>query len=426
MYKANQEALFQQTNQQLISIRQAEIQYYTNVNVAIGTQAALIGGFTYGIFTQNQPNPDYHYSKRFMTGYYVASAVTIASAVHVIINTMLLQVMAPGLALNGPVGSMARAADGMRKEQGQVTYAFGIMMFFFSIATTLSFWAVMDVEAAIVNTIIFGIAARMWYYFGRRVYYRLYWNDQDAFNDDQRESDVDPSDMIQMNPMIANGNGSTNLVNTTDDTNKPEQKSGGRKNSMRMISGIFSKRSSNNADDGKESNSEKTSSATSGDLSPTGNKMNTKNVICEGYFLKRGVLSGEKAGASKWERRYFVLLQNGYLFYYKTRQEYREDPKNSLKERPLELAEFKVVVIQNAKNPLDDDQMSVYSSEGTKSLAKNSEIKMVFQIDLLPIDHLSRRWSLRCDTEEELEMWVEALKEACPQCFENLETVAND
>ncbi len=432
MYKASQEALFQATNQQLVSIRQSEIQYYTNVNVAIGTQAALIGGFTYGIFTQNQPNEDHSYAKRCMTGYYIASAITIACAVHVIINTMLLQVMGPGLALNGPIGSMARAAEGMKIEQNQVTYAFTVMMIFFSIATTLSFWAVMDLEAAIVNTIIFAFAARMWYISGRRVYYRLHWDDRDVFDDEQRESDIDPSDMIQINPMIANGNANNANHNSNGESSsesKQEQPTG-RMSSLRIISGIFSKRSGNDAQEnnnkdplGSNGGNVSPFSGASTDLSQYSSKMASKSVICEGYFLKRGIMTGEKVIGNKWERRYFVLLHNGYLFYYKTRQEFRDDPKNSLKERPLELSEFKIKVIENANNTVEDDKVSVYSSTSSsgRPFGGTDEVKMVFQIDLLPIDRLSRRWSLRCDTEEELEMWVEAMKEASPQCFEQIE-----
>ncbi len=45
MNRANQAALYQATNQGLLSIRQSELNYYVNLNVAFGTQAALIGGF---------------------------------------------------------------------------------------------------------------------------------------------------------------------------------------------------------------------------------------------------------------------------------------------------------------------------------------------------------------------------------------------
>jgi hypothetical protein len=81
------------------------------VNNTIGTQAALIGGFTYSVFTQSQVNDENSYGVHVNSAYYVVSAVTVAAAIHVIIVTMLLQVLGPGLALNGPVGSIARAAE---------------------------------------------------------------------------------------------------------------------------------------------------------------------------------------------------------------------------------------------------------------------------------------------------------------------------
>ncbi len=151
MYKANKEALFQATNQGLISIRQSEINFYLTVNNTIGTQAALIGGFTYGVFSQNQPNLDHAYSHSVQSAYYVITAITIASSVHVIINTMLLQVMGPGLALNGPIGSMARAAEGMKAEQEQIIYAFTVMIAAFAVSTVLSFWTV-EVSVYSINT----------------------------------------------------------------------------------------------------------------------------------------------------------------------------------------------------------------------------------------------------------------------------------
>jgi len=104
MNRANQSALFQQTNIGLLEIRQLELTYYINLNIAFGTQAALIGGFTYGVFTQNQFNEEEDYSETFQSVYWVTSAGTIAASVHVIITTMLLQVLGPGLALHGPVG----------------------------------------------------------------------------------------------------------------------------------------------------------------------------------------------------------------------------------------------------------------------------------------------------------------------------------
>lgn len=104
MNRANQYALFQQTNIGLLGIRQLELNYYINMNIALGTQAALIGGFTYGVFTQNQYDESTDYGWLFQDIYWVVSSGTIAASVHVIVTTMLLQVLGPGLALHGPIG----------------------------------------------------------------------------------------------------------------------------------------------------------------------------------------------------------------------------------------------------------------------------------------------------------------------------------
>eukprot|EP01032_Pedospumella_encystans_P017955 gene17955-20451_t len=182
MNRANQQALFQQTNQGLLGIRQSEVNYYHSLNVAFGTQAALIGGFTYGVFTQNEVNYDNGYVIEDIIAdmYWIISAITIALSVHVILCTMLMQVLGPGLALNGPVGSMARATEGMRLEQQQIIVSFVAMMFTFSTATVLSCWVVMSFEASLGCSVSFLVAASYWYKYCERIYLRFYWNPEEA------------------------------------------------------------------------------------------------------------------------------------------------------------------------------------------------------------------------------------------------------
>jgi hypothetical protein len=189
MNRANQQALFQATNQGLLGIRQQEINYYLNLNLAFGTQAALIGGFTYGVFTQNQLNQENDYGEVFFDICWIMSAATIASAVHVIVNTMLLQVVGPGLALHGPVGSIVRATEGMKVEQKQIVNAFILMMMMFALSTIMSFWVVMNFESALGSTAVFIIAARQWYFYTERIYLRFYWDADKSAWDDRKEDD---------------------------------------------------------------------------------------------------------------------------------------------------------------------------------------------------------------------------------------------
>jgi hypothetical protein len=195
MNRANQHLLFQATNQGLLGIRQSEINYYQSLNVAFGTQAALIGGFVYSVFTQNQINNDNFYNSKdvIFDVYWVLSAIAIALAVHVILCTMLMQVLGPGLALNGPVGSMAKATEGMRREQQQIIISFIGMMIFFALSTVLSFWVVMTFEAAVGCTACFAIASRYWYIYCERIYLSFYW-DAEATGWNSREGSIDENE----------------------------------------------------------------------------------------------------------------------------------------------------------------------------------------------------------------------------------------
>lgn len=123
MIRAKQSALNQDTNHGLLLIRKSEIDYYTNLNIAFGTQAALIGGFTYGVFLTDHLNGNGSDILVVVQSiYWVLAAATMTLAVHVILTTMFIHVLGPGLALNGPIGSMVKAAEGMKVEQKPIGF----------------------------------------------------------------------------------------------------------------------------------------------------------------------------------------------------------------------------------------------------------------------------------------------------------------
>ena len=60
MYSVQNQAFFQGANQQLVSIRDTELNYFTNFFSNFGTQAALIGGFVLSSYTNiNALTSDY-------------------------------------------------------------------------------------------------------------------------------------------------------------------------------------------------------------------------------------------------------------------------------------------------------------------------------------------------------------------------------
>lgn len=80
MFRAEQERLFQETNVGLVQLRHLEITYYFNVNSAIGTQAALIGGFIYDLFTQVTSH-DNLYSDYLLSFYYITSMIAVFASI---------------------------------------------------------------------------------------------------------------------------------------------------------------------------------------------------------------------------------------------------------------------------------------------------------------------------------------------------------
>lgn len=130
MNQAQQEQLFQQTNLGLLNIRQLELNYYLQLNLSLGTQAALVGGFVTQVFTQQPRNNtmEKYYVDVWQDVAWITSSACVALCIHVIVCTMCMQVFGPGLALNGPVGSMARACVGMEIEQKQIIVSYILMV----------------------------------------------------------------------------------------------------------------------------------------------------------------------------------------------------------------------------------------------------------------------------------------------------------
>ena len=446
MNRANQNALFQQTNLGLLSIRQAELNYYVSLNIAFGTQAALIGGFTYGVFTQNQINEDEYYASTFMDIYWVISAGTIAASVHVIITTMCIQVLGPGLALHGPVGSMARSTQGMREEQKPVIASFIIMMILFSLSTILSFWSVMSFYSALAGTILFIVAGRYWYYYSERIYLRFFWDDNESrwqMRDDSEENPAFPDHPPLPNPhtnplhdQVFERRTSQRNDGTSDRTSFSDiSKDKGKKKSLIRafrFPRTSSKRKQQTTTDSTTDN-RNSASPIPGNANSNRKEPDSKyQVMMEGYLLKKGSYGGGEFKKEPWERKYFTLNHGAQLYMYKTRQDYHNNSKQPIYHRPLNLHEF-LIEIFNSEDPesmrglsMDSARSGMVMDEPDKrvSMGATSDKKLRFQITLIPKENLvgdaavkRQNWIFRCDTEEELEIWTSAMRQISPDSF---------
>jgi hypothetical protein len=401
MIRANQQQLFHATNQGLLGIRQSEINYYQSLNVAFGTQAALICGFTYNVFFLNQINHNNGYDALDVLAdmYWLCSSITIAFAVHVILCTMLMQVLGPGLSLNGPVGSMARATEGMRIEQKQIIVAFIGMMIMFSFSTVLSCWVVMSLGASIGATCAFVIAACCWYYYCERIYLRFFWNREGAGWNSRNGSMDSADDPLDYATAEAMGNPSTAAAakqqrlrngrkglftalfrRKTVKASPPvtRQSSLGSDNSRQdrlsdsgsscgysvgtgvspragtVLSRVTSAEAAMDANDAHSDATELTrahSKTSNGALSAHGHQ-GRSGVVLEGYMTKRGGSPHKRHDYRNepWERRYFTLSNTCNIFIYKNRNDYRTDAKKPIYTRPLRLQDYYIEVF-NMNDP---------------------------------------------------------------------------
>ena len=354
MLKANNQALFQGTNNELVSIRQLEIQYYVSVYQSFATQAALIGGFSYGVLQNGSGGAEW--VPDLDSWYALFATLTILSAIHIILCSLFLQVYGPGLALYGPAGSMARACDVLRKQQPKIVKSFVLMIFFFVCSTAALFFSVLDYFAAIICSVALCIALYLWYDFSHTIYAQLTWNERDSvFGDIIGGSD---------NPLIK------------------------LENSMKI--------------------QDSDSSVHDIELGSM-----PRDVLLEGFLTRKFVsLNNSQVSIStnsnnKWKRLYFVFTTQGTLLVYKDRKEFQDQIKSSMNERPLVLKDH-FYMTSNFK-PLPNNKLEKKASRISDLL-----IEKPFTFLLIPHisieedeHHLSMLFS--SDTEEEMNHWKDAL-----------------
>ena len=407
-------------------------------------------GFVYATFTQNNYDYSNYHVKSFIWIYFVFASACIATAVHIVLCTLVLCVFGPGLAINGPLGSMARAAEGLSIEQEHVVASFIVMMMFFAATTVIIFWALMDIAAASSSTIVMIIASYFWYSYCERIYLRFYWNKGDAGweqkkNGTTRAKDDDDDDDEPRLPGASIIDSTSNPLH--DETVVKEVQPSPKASFFTTLKervGIIM--------------THNTAAAGSTSRPSLAGK---KSVTTEGYLgIKRAsVLTGlaqeqkknnsNNYSGAKWKRQYFVLFSNGCLYTYRTRQEYRNDPSSPKYTRPIKVSEY-VVGVQNLdltsrleSEAVQADTQSVVSSHSASSLFSSASTSAAmansrFQITLTPFGNSSSSsnnssssnssslhddvtlrtlWLLRSDTEEEQDIWVEGLRAVSPNSF---------
>jgi heme/copper-type cytochrome/quinol oxidase subunit 4 len=355
--------------------------------------------------------------------------------------TLLLQVYGPGLALHGPSGSMARAAEVMLDEQRQVMIGFILMMVFFALSTVLCFWTAMDLYSASICTAVFIFAVRQWLYYWRRVYFKLFWDRSRAkrmFEDVKHSNSDEP--FVHMNFNVPPNNSAASAAGEDSEPSEVSERPSLLDQTRKSLANMMTRPSLINPRPSIVS----TTNGASGNADINNPMYNasslpgsSKSIIMEGYLTKKTVANRRSlvAGAnslppSAWERRYCAINGRKQLIAYKSRQEFRANEPSSLKERPLELEDYWIYFDTNIPMEDLDDTRSVVSSTTTSSkvaTGTTSTPREMFRMTLISKDaDVSRKFIYRCDTEEELEMWFDAVEKLLPQCIATSDNINSE
>ncbi len=144
MFQATQNASVQNVNMILVSIREAEVKYFSSCFVTFGTQSAIITSALCGIISNahdiiETPVSTQQYVWQFI--YFTATAACISFGCQVIVTSLFTSVYGQGMALRGPLGSIAATVEGMIFEQRQILWSFILMVFFFVVQVRKMFCA---------------------------------------------------------------------------------------------------------------------------------------------------------------------------------------------------------------------------------------------------------------------------------------------
>lgn len=358
MISAEHFALENQAVQQMISIREQGLNHM-NVRVnAMATQAALIGGFIVTAFTSvNVLGGQTTLVHDIKVGFTVVTAVGLGAAVHVILAATLISVWGPGLALQGPRGSVSRAYNVMAVERYQIYVSFMVMFCMFMMQIVICIWTKDEtkgwttestVGTSVVGVYFFFIVLSCFLMF-KRIYPEFVSRKLGCLGKNFI-TEVHEGQFLPNQTNVEAGDKGVQLLDTINqhpDYADEESKLGGTRTSTTLK------------------------------LSP---------MHLRGTLLKRGAATGNPLLGSvegSWSSRYFVL-EGTRMRYWKSQLEFDQQKQPCKPDAPIMLKGYDVMV-----NPEDFN----------------------WGISLVPtqVSDNRRVWHFRCQSESERVQWSQAL-----------------
>mmetsp|Transcript_56605 Transcript_56605/g.113346 ORF Transcript_56605/g.113346 Transcript_56605/m.113346 type:complete len:225 (-) Transcript_56605:204-878(-) len=182
MLAADKLLLQSNLRQNAIKLKEKEFTLHHENFSNVGTQAALLAGFTVtGLIEFSMPVDA---NRILQFAYYVLTVLSLGMNLSCVSSTTALSVFGTGLALRGPDGSMVRAVDGMYAERSQIFATFGIGLFATLGAAACASCIVMHPEAAFVSVLSILFCVHRIYTHGKRIFAKFRFEEDEGVNFD--------------------------------------------------------------------------------------------------------------------------------------------------------------------------------------------------------------------------------------------------
>lgn len=157
MLAADRMLLETNLRQRAIQLREKELNLFTENFTSVGTQAAVMAGFTTTCFIEITLPEDVNFYAKFLL--HCCAIFTICSNIVCVSLSTIVSVWGSGKALRGKDGSMDEAVDGMNDERELIFRAFDMGLAGNLMTVVCASYIIMDIEMAIVATLVIGFTA---------------------------------------------------------------------------------------------------------------------------------------------------------------------------------------------------------------------------------------------------------------------------
>ena len=176
MLLADKRDLQNQLKLSVLRIDEKELDLYTTNCNTVCMEASLLAGFAFTALIENRDeefSSDSAYDSSLQATWFGVTTCAMLLEMFALVKSMQLSIMAPGLALRGPEGSMYVSLVVMRREHRKVHAYFyaGLVMFMASVA--LYVWAFFFTAMAAAITTMVGVVAIGLLFDATRLYKRL-------------------------------------------------------------------------------------------------------------------------------------------------------------------------------------------------------------------------------------------------------------